>query len=122
MKWLLTVFLFSLPTFAKVDQVEMKDLMFKYIQAIQKVDEGTLKKITSEKYYRLLSKTDYQKQKQPTKEIQNNFDIEIKPLHTQQDAFYVGIKDKKSSSYGDYRYLVRKINDKFIIDDMHFMD
>jgi len=108
------------------EENQIKTLMQNYLKALDQTTSQSLKKITSDKYFQNLNKNGIlNKTRELNKQSKNkslDFDMKIKKAAVSKDLIFVNIKDVKSKNYGDYWYLVKKIDGQYIIDDMQFLD
>ncbi|MAZ47147.1 MAG: hypothetical protein CME65_01205 [Halobacteriovoraceae bacterium] len=123
----LLLLILALPFSAKADSnPKIKSLMKDYLIALGTKDKKKLTNICSSKYIKLLQKNGtldktFEQQK-PFDQNKIEFDIKIQKAGRTPNKYFVNIKDKKDSHYGEHWYVVNLEKDKFLIDDMVFFD
>lgn len=119
-------FILSLPSYANREDTFM-NLMDNYLQSLKQQDEKALQKIASPNFIKLLKsngtlKKSFQKQSDAPYQ-KKNFDLTFKRrVRDKKESYFVNIKDKSQAKYSDHWYVVKKINDQWLIDDMLFLD
>jgi len=105
---------------------DIKKLMNKYLSALNQKNETLITEITSKKYFKLLKKENNLKKTFAKTKTQSKktfyFDMIYKKAAVDKNLFLVNIKDRKMKDYGEYWYLVKYQDGKYIIDDMKFLD
>jgi hypothetical protein len=105
-------------------EARLKAVMSSYLVAMKNKNENELKKVVSTKYFNFMKKTkllesSFKKQK-PGKV--KDFDFTFRPLALEKNAYFVNIKNKEDKFYSDYWFVIKKVNEKFLIDSSVFLD
>lgn len=119
---ILSIFMFN--SFASNQDIQI--LMNDYLMAFKNHDEDKIKKLSTDKYYKMLKKTSiielaFSKKNTHTKD-KASFDFKVKEGARDKEMLFVNIKDKNDLEYGEYWYVLKKEKDKYKIDDMITFD
>ena len=103
---------------------KLKATMNSYLHAMKNKNESELQKVVSTKYFKFMKKTkllesSFKKQKPGKVE---DFDFTFKPFAIEKNAYFVNIKNKEDKFYSDYWFVIKKVNEKFLIDSSVFLD
>ena len=102
-----------------VEKKALISFMNTYLESIHYKDQKTLKNITSEKFYHLLSKhyLENKKIKQSGKFKRGGFDLTFKPTKIKGE-YLLNIKDQSKKEYSHGWYLIKETKQKMIIKKM----
>lgn len=126
MKSLVIIFILLLSKISFANSKDdMQTVMHNFLHSIKTANSKELKKIVSEKYYKILSKDGqlkklFKSQKQDNKKIV--FDLKFQKYHNKKNQFLVNIKDKSEVHYSHYWYVVELKDGKYKILNEQYLD
>ncbi len=101
---------------------EIKITINSYLKALSTQDLSSLKKLTTEKFYKSLTKNNnLKKSNGPTKD-NFDFDIKVKKAERIKGRFFVNIKNKHSDHFGDYWFVLDMRAKSYIISEMRMIE
>lgn len=100
---------------------DFKNLMTRYLSALQQKDEKALSQITSKRFLKKFKKSG---QLQQVFDAQKNnkidkFDLSYKKARNKKDLYMVNIKNPDDKEYDEYWYFIKSKNGKLVLDEMH---